>query len=164
MRSQAKATQLVPPGQESPVLEKQKLYQSSWKERRLQGARAGSQKGYRCPQAPRGTKRATALWGRSLHTLLAELPKGLDAAPSGAPGAAQVVATVRPRECDSSGADPRAQGTGDTAQDPALPPGQVEAGRTQGSKDAPAATRPRAVQIYAPCPRTTQAPADWELW
>ena len=56
MRSQAKATQLVPPGQESPVLEKQKLYQSSWKERRLQGARAGSQKGYRCPQAPGALK------------------------------------------------------------------------------------------------------------
>ena len=160
MRSQAKATQLVPPGQETPVLEKQKLYQSSWKERRLQGARAGSQKGYRCPQAPRGTKRATALWGRSLHTLLAELPKGLDAAPSGAPGAAQVVATVRPRECDSSGADPRAQGTGDTAQDPALPPGQAEARRAQESKDTSAARRPLAEQISGPAPRSIQAPAD----
>ena len=134
--------QLVPPGQESPVLEKQKLYQSSWEERHSQGARAGSQKGYGCPQAPRGMKRATELWGRSLHTLRAELPKGLDTAPSRAPGAAQVAATARPRECDSSGTGPRAQGTGDTAQDPALPPGQVEAGRTQGSKDAPAAGQP----------------------
>ena len=113
MRSQAKATQLVPPGQESPVLEKQKLYQSSWKERCLQGARAGSQKGYRCPQAPRGTKRATALWGKSLHTLQAELPKGLDAAPSGAPGAAQVAATVRPGNVIPAvqTPEPRAPGT-----------------------------------------------------
>ena len=153
----------MPPGQESPILEKQKLYQSSWKERCSQGTRADSQEGYRCPRAPRDTKRATKLWGRAVHTLQAELSKGLDAAPSGAPGAAQVAATVWPWECDSSGAGPRAQGARDTAQDPALPPGQVEAGRTQGGKDAPAARWPRAVQINTPCPRTIQVPGDWEL-
>ena len=56
--------------------------------------------------------------------------------------------------------EPRALGY--TAQDPALPPEQEKAGRAQGSKDAPAAGRPRAVQISAP-PPSIQAPADWEL-
>ena len=59
---------------------------------------------------------------------------------------------MRPRECNPSSAGPRAQGAGDTAQDPALPPGQAESRRTQDSEDAPATGRPRAVQVSAPCP------------
>ena len=51
----------------------------------------------------------------------------------------------------------------DTAQDPALPWGQAEAGRAQDSKDIPDAGRPRAVQISAPCTQSIQAPVDWEL-
>lgn len=46
------------------------------------------------------------------------------------------------REQDSSSAGPGAQGSGDTAQDPALPLGQKEAGGTQGSKDALATRQP----------------------
>ena len=51
----------------------------------------------------------------------------------------------------------------DIAQDPVLPPGQVEAGRTQESRDTPATGHPQAMQISAPRPRSNQAPADWEL-
>ena len=51
---------------------------------------------------------------------------------------------------------------GDTAQDPALPPGQAETGRTQGSKVAPAPKQNRAVQIGAPRPWSIQAPMEWE--
>ena len=41
---------------------------------------------------------------------------------------------------------------GDTAQDPALPLGQAEAGRTQDNEDTPGTRQPRAVQISAPHP------------
>ena len=41
--------------------------------------------------------------------------------------------------------DPRV--LGDTAQDSALPPGQVEVGRVQDSEDTSAARRPQALQI-----------------
>ena len=58
--------------------------------------------------------------------------------------------------------EPRA--LGDTAQDPAIPPGQAEARRAQDSKDAPAAGRPPAVQISAPRPQSNQFPVDWMLW
>ena len=54
---------------------------------------------------------------------------------------------------DSRSRIPAAQapsrGAGDTAQDPALPPGQTEAGRAQDGEDAPATKRPRAVQLSA---------------
>ena len=60
------------------------VYQSSRKERHLQGVRAGSQDGQGCPQAPRGTNRGTAPQGRGRHILWAELPKGLQHAPGGA--------------------------------------------------------------------------------
>ena len=49
---------------------------------------------------------------------------------------------------------------GDTAQDPALPTAQAEAGKAQDSKGAPAARRPRTVQMGGPAPRGIQAPAD----
>ena len=55
--------------------------------------------------------------------------------------------------------DPRVPG--DTAQNPVLPLGQAEAGKTQSSKDTPATQRPGALQISAR-PRRIQAPADWE--
>ena len=83
-----------------------------------------------------------------------QLPKGLQRA-RGAPGAAPAVAP-RGGGCAAPGAIPAAQArgrcAGDTAQDPALPPGQAEAGRTQGGEDAPAAPRPRAVQGGDPGP------------
>ena len=41
-------------------------------------------------------------------------------------------------EHDSNSTGRRAQGAGDTVQDPALPPGQAEARRAQNSKDTPA--------------------------
>ena len=47
---------------------------------------------------------------------------------------------------------------GDTAQDLVLPPGQVEVGRTQDSKDTPAPV-PQAVQVSAPAPG-----ASMPLW
>ena len=63
---------------------------------------------------------------------------------------------------------PEPQGTGDKAQDPVSLPtpntGQAEAGRTQDSKDVPAAGWLQAVHIGAPHPQSNQAPADWELW
>ena len=49
---------------------------------------------------------------------------------------------------------------GDTAQDLALPLGQPEARRAQGSKDTPAAGRPGAVQISSPHSRSIRAPMD----
>ena len=50
----------------------------------------------------------------------------------------------------------------DTAQDPALPAGQAEAGRAQDSKDTPAATTLSSAD-QRPRPRRIQNPADWEL-
>ena len=52
---------------------------------------------------------------------------------------------------------------GDTAPDPGIPLGQVVAGRTQDSEDAPAAGHTRAVQVSAPHTRSIQAPANWEM-
>ena len=49
---------------------------------------------------------------------------------------------------------------GDTAQYLVFPPGQAEAGKTQGNKDAPVARQTRAVQISTPCPWSIHAPAD----
>ena len=77
MMSGSKAALRVPLGQESPGLEEQELYLSPLDGKVLQGAGAGSQKGQGCPQAPRGTNRWTAPWGRVCDTLWAELPKGL---------------------------------------------------------------------------------------
>ena len=70
-----------------------------------------------------------------------------------------------PRKCNSKQHRPQIPGRqADTAQDPALPPGQAEAGRAQDSDDSPAAGHPRAVQVSAPRgPGSTQASADWEL-
>ena len=117
----------------------------------------------------------------------AELPKELEHAPPGrAPGTrqgggsgsgsawrglrqwgvAQVVGPGRggyvAQERDSSSGDPRAQGNRDTAQEPVLPLGQVEAGRTQDSKDAPALGDPELCRSAPPAPQSIQAPADWE--
>ena len=50
---------------------------------------------------------------------------------------------------------------GNTAQDLVLPPGQVEAGRTQGSKDTPATGIPELCRAAPPI-GSIQAPADWE--
>ena len=55
---------------------------------------------------------------------------------------------------------PEPKALGDTAQGPALPPGQAEAGRAQDSKDTPAAGQPRVVQISGPQPWSIQDPAD----
>ena len=58
---------------------------------------------------------------------------------------------LRGLERDSSSAGPKAQGTGNTAQDPALPLGLAEAKRAQDSKDTPAtAGWPRAEKISDP--------------
>ena len=61
-------------------------------------------------------------------------------AQSGAPRRGFAQKELRGLECESNSAGPGAQGTGDTAQDPAFPPGQAEAGRAQDSKDAPASS------------------------
>ena len=50
----------------------------------------------------------------------------------------------------------------DTAQDLAVPPGQEEAGRTQDSKDTPAAGGPDLCRSVPPRPWSIQAPVDWE--
>ena len=78
----------------------------------------------------------------------AELPKGLEcpAGPreqlrggSGGGSAWRGLCSPRSRSLAGQAPDPRAEG--DTAQDPVLPPGQPEARRTQGCKDAPVAER-----------------------
>ena len=51
----------------------------------------------------------------------------------------------------------------DTAQDPAVPLGQAEAGRTKDSEDTAAAGHLRAVQISAPHPQSIQARVHWKL-
>ena len=66
-KSLAQTWRQVTPVQERPVPEMQ-VYQSSRKERHLQGARAGSQEGQGCPQAPRGTNRGTAPRGEQGHS------------------------------------------------------------------------------------------------
>ena len=150
----------VSPGQESPVLEKQELHQSSWTERHSQRVGAGSQGGdaLRLP----GTLTEELRLGR-----VCDIPRlsSQRAAvhPGWAPGAAQRRLHGRglcPPEITIPAVqalEPRAPG--DPAQDPALPSGQAEAGRAQDSKDAPAIGRPRA-EISGLCPRSIQAPAD----
>ena len=56
--------------------------------------------------------------------------------------------------------DPRVPG--DTDQFTSLPHGQAEDGRTQDSKDTPAAGCAQAVQISALQPQSIQASAEWE--
>ena len=68
------------------------------------------------------------------------------------------------QECDSSSPGPGAQGSGGHSRGSNAPTGQAEAGRTQNSKDAPAAQWPQGVQISDTHPQSIQAPADWELW
>ena len=63
-------------------------------------------------------------------------------------------------EHDSNSSGLGAQCTGDTAQDPAPPPGQAEARKAQDSMDTLAAGWPRAVQISGSCPQSIQASAD----
>ena len=68
-------------------LQKHKVHQSSWTERRLQGVGAESQEGRGCGQAPWDTNRAPVPRERAPHTM-AELPKGLQCTWRG-PGAAR---------------------------------------------------------------------------
>ena len=140
MRTWAKAMGRVPPGQESPDLENQELHQSS----RQKGTR------WELEQDPLRERDALSLpgaltefltLGRVRHT--AELPKGLQCTPIWARSGSGGDSGLRELRSPGSGIpaeqaqEPR--GTGDTAQDPALPPGQAEVGRTQDSKDALAA-------------------------
>ena len=83
MRSWAKATGRVPPGQESPHPEKQELYQPSRRERRSQGARAGPQEGQWSPQVPGSTNAGPAPRGRAHHTPRPSSLKGCSACPAG---------------------------------------------------------------------------------
>ena len=118
----------------------------------------------------RGTNRGGVPQGRAPHTLLPELPKELEHVPGRAPGAA--LAGAPAELCAEGGVwpggrfqrcrPPEPSVLGDTAHDPALHPGQAEAERTQGSKDAPASGRPELCRS-APPPRSIEAPADWEL-
>ena len=66
------------------------------------------------------------------------------------------------RDSSSAGLDPRA--LGDTAPDPVLLSGQVEAGRAQDSEDTPAVGKPQTVQVSIPRHQSIQASVDWELW
>ena len=75
----------------------------------------------------------------------AELPKGLQRAHSwtweqlgGSSGTGSARKGLHGREHESNSAGQGAQDAGDTAQDPASPPGQAEARRAQDSKDTPA--------------------------
>ena len=70
---------------------------------------------------------------------------------------------MHPWESDSSNAGPGAQGTRRHSSGPAIPLGQLGAGKTQDSEDAPATAHPRAVQVSAPHIRSIQGPTDWEL-
>ena len=53
-----------------------------------------------------------------------------------------------------------ARAPGDSAQDPALPSGQVEAGRAQDSEDAPVSRHPKLCRSR--CPQSIQASAAGE--
>ena len=101
-------------------------------ERRSQRVEAGPQEGGDALTLP-GALTEHLRPGESAPHSTAELPKGLQPAPSGPRERLQrlhVVGCARP--------EPRA--LGDTAQDLALPRGQAEARRTQDSKDTPAAS------------------------
>ena len=177
MRNPAKVGRPEPPGHESPVPEKQELYQSSQMERCMQGTRAGSQEGQWSPKVPRVTKRGSAPWGRTRHTQRAELLKGLECTPSGPTGVAQAeaqAAALSREGCAVPGAGsgggsmwrwlcgpkstipvaqaPEPKAPRDTAQDTVLPLGQAEARRTQDSEDTPATRWHRTVETRAPLP------------
>ena len=68
MRILVKARQPEPPGQESPVLEKQELLQSSQRERCSQGTPAGSQEGQGSLQVPRFKNRGSSPRRSAQHT------------------------------------------------------------------------------------------------
>ena len=150
------------PGQESPVPQKQGLHQSSRAERRWQEARAGSQEGRGCPQTPRDTNRHLLPGESAGHTLQpsslkgCSVPHGAQEQLGGSSGGGSVRRGLLGPERDSNSTGPGAQGAGDTAQNPALPPGQAEAGKAQDSKDTPANRWPGAEQISAP-PGSIQA-------
>ena len=136
-RSQAKAAGREPPGQESPVPEKQELHQSSRMERVSQGTQAGPQEGRGCPQTSRGTNRGPAPQGRVRHTLQLSSLKGWSghtvgprSSCSGGSGGGSTPRGLRgPRSAIAAAQEPEPSARGDTAQDPVLPLGQTKVGR-----------------------------------
>ena len=126
-------------GQESTLLEKQELHQSSWVERHSQGVRAGPQEGQGCPQAPWDTNRhlrpgesaPSSLKGCSGHTAgTRSSSEGLSRRLRGE-GAARPGARTQQRRPEGTGRREHSPGSG-------LPAGQGEARRAQDSKYAPA--------------------------
>ena len=113
------------PGQESPVPKKQELHQPSRVERGSQGVRAGPQEGGGAHRLP-GALTEDLRPGGECHTPRGELPKGLQSASGGALERLQqrlhMEGAAWPWEPDSSGADPRAQGTGGHSPGSCAPP------------------------------------------
>ena len=159
MRSRAKARWQVPPGQESPVPEKQVLHQSSRTETYSQGTRAGSQEGQWSPQVPGVTKRGTAPQGRAHHTPWTSSLNGCGKRPA-APGAAQAAAPHRGLHCRRARFQwRRPWSPGHWGTQPRIRcfhPGQAEARRTQDKEDTPATGCPRAMQVSASTPRASR--------
>ena len=97
------------------------------------------------PSDSQGHLQSTCTPGESMPHPAAEIPKGLQLAHGwtqeqlrGSSGGGSTERAVRPGSPIPvvQALEPRM--LGDTAQDPVLPLGQAEAGRTQESKDAPA--------------------------
>ena len=145
-------------GQESPVLEKQELHQTSRMERGRRELEQDPRRGGDALRLPATLTELLRPGERAPHPA-AELPNGLQRAQGwtqeqhrGSSVGGSLRRGLRSGERDSNSTGSGAQGTGDTAQDLALPLGQAEAGRAQDSKNAPASRRPRAVQISGPNP------------
>ena len=134
-------------------------------ERCSQGPPAGSQEGQWSPQVPGVTNRGSAPRGRARHTPLAQLPKGLQRAQrglgsssgGGSGGGSERRGLRGPGSTIPAAQTPEPRTPGNTAQDPALPLGQAEAGRTQDSEDAPA-TRGAALSCAGQHPPPLEHP------
>ena len=107
---------------------------------------AGSLEGHGCPQATGALTEELHPGGEHATHCGSSSLKGWSMA-IGAPGAAQVAVRLwlyTGGLCSRRSAIPVVQAPepralGDTAQDPALPPGQAEARKTQDNEDSPAA-------------------------
>ena len=118
-----------------------------------------------CPQAPGGTKKPLprgephTLWLSSLKGC--SMARGLGAARRGS-GGGSAETGLHGREPDSSSAGLGAQGTGDTAQDPAYTRDRRRREGSGRTARTPAAGGPKLSRSGAP-PQSIQSPADWEL-
>ena len=113
-------------------------------------------------------------WGRACHIPPAERGKGLERAPGGASeqlrqqlqterASPRCLRELLPQEHNSSSTGPDTRKLGDTAQDPAFPPGTGWNRESKDSEDYPDVRCPQAVQTSHPPPPEHQSHCHWEM-